>query len=187
LKISQIFDSFEQMTFAQKNALKRAQLLGAQWNREQKLLRLDQADMDVKQWLDQYFSHDNSLIFFLSGLYLGEGRKSDDTVLFANSNPEIVSAFLKIFRSYFQTDTKKFRAYLHLRSDQNIEKVKRFWSKTTNIPETLFRKTQVDKRTQNKQTHAGYMGVCAIYYHDAKIQRYLLAFQKQCIQKIIGF
>lgn len=49
-----------------------------------------------------------------SFLYWGEGGKTHSYFNFTNSDPDLVRAFLKLFRSGFKLDESKFAATLHL-------------------------------------------------------------------------
>jgi len=109
----------------------------------------------------------------LATFYLAEGGKIENSFVIANSNPEILKGMITLQRYLYKLDESKFRCALHLRKDQNEKKLKVFWSKTLNIPEFKFTKTQFDKRTV-KKTYDNYKGVCVINYFDMALQRRVL-------------
>lgn len=160
------------------------QLKGAAWHKNQKLFRKEKA----KKYVESFLKNTKTLnerradLIFFAGFYLGEGMKCrDDSVMFANSNVAVVKGSLEIFRKVFHAKEEKFRIALHLRADQSIEIHEQYWSDELGISRTQFIKTQIDKRTAGTKTREEYKGVCAIHYFDAKIQLFLLEFQKQYI------
>ena len=160
------------------------QLKGAAWHKNQKILRKEQAKKSVENFLKntKVLGERRADLLFFAGFYLGEGMKCrDDSVMFANSNVEVVKGSLEIFRKIFHVKEEKFRIALHLRADQSIEEHEQYWSHELGIPRTKFNKTQLDKRTIGIKSHDEYKGVCAIHYFDAKIQLFLLELQKQYV------
>jgi len=113
----------------------------------------------------------NELI--LATFYLAEGTKKESTFCIANSNPGILKGLINLMRCSYEIDESKFRGCLHLRSDQEENKLKRYWSNLLAIPEEQFMKSQFDKRTI-KKTFERYKGVCIVYYHDMALQRRIL-------------
>jgi len=111
----------------------------------------------------------------LAMLYLGEGSKINrGSLMFGNSNPNIVYLFLYLLRKCYDLDESKFRCTLQCRADQNIQELEQFWSKKTNIPLKQFYKARIDPRTigmvsKNKE----YKGVCRIDYFSANINQEL--------------
>jgi hypothetical protein len=107
----------------------------------------------------------------LAMLYLGEGSKTKrGSLMFGNSNPEIISLFLKLMRYCYNIDESKFRCTLQCRADQNIKKLEEFWSKTTRIPLSKFYGARVDPRTIGKKSKKPeYKGVCRIDYFSGDL------------------
>jgi hypothetical protein len=107
----------------------------------------------------------------LAMLYLGEGsKKQKGSLMFGNSDPLIISLFLYLLRHCYKIDENKFRCTLQCRADQDIKKLEKFWSKTTNIPLAKFYKARVDPRTIGKPSiKTDYKGVCRIDYFSAEL------------------
>lgn len=107
----------------------------------------------------------------LAMLYLGEGSKTDrGSLMFGNSDPEIIKLFLRLLRECYVLDESKFRCTVQCRADQNVKKLGKFWSNITEIPLNLFYKAQVDSRTIGKVSRKiNYKGVCRIDYFSADI------------------
>ncbi len=106
----------------------------------------------------------------LAMLYLGEGSKERGALTFANSDPFIISLFLRLLRYCYNLDESKFRCTLLCRADQNIKKLEEFWSQITKIPLSQFYKARIDPRTIGKPSKKlNYKGVCRIDYFSTDI------------------
>lgn len=117
----------------------------------------------------------------LAMLYLGEGSKTVGSLVFGNSDPAIISLFIKLLRQCYDIDEKKFRGTLQCRADQNIKKLENFWSEITSIPLSQFYKARVDPRTIGKSSKKqDYKGVCRIDYFSARVYTELM-----CIGRIL--
>jgi len=108
-------------------------------------------------------------------LYWGEGtkHKSNSAVSFTNSDPEMISYFLYVFRNSFNLNEKKFRALIHLHEYHNAEKQLKFWSEVTKIPVSQFYRSYLKKNT-GKNKKENYPGCINIRYFDSKIYRELI-------------
>lgn len=107
----------------------------------------------------------------LVSLFLGEGSKNTHgSLVFGNSNPKIISLFLKLLRFCYVVDENKFRCTLQCRADQKIDLLNKFWSKITKIPLKQFYAARIDPRSIGKMSHKkDYRGVCRIDYFSANI------------------
>jgi len=106
----------------------------------------------------------------LTILYLGEGSKTRSSIMFGNSDPIIISLFLRLLRYCYKIDESKFRCTLQCRADQDIKSLENFWSGVTKIPINKFYKARVDARTVGKVSKKlDYKGVCRIDYFSADL------------------
>lgn len=107
----------------------------------------------------------------LAILYLGEGSKGQrGSLMFGNSDPLIISLFVRLLRFCYNIDEHKFRCTLQCRADQDIKKLESFWAEVTKIPLSQFYKARVDPRTINKPSKKkDYKGVCRIDYFSADL------------------
>lgn len=140
----------------------------------------------VRQARESTFKNSNSKLFntydtnaetrkiALAMLYVAEGHKNRSSIVFGNSDVDIIRIFLKLLRTVYDLDESKFRATVQCRADQDLNKLKIFWSKVTKIPLHQFSKSQIDKRTIGKPTKKiDYKGVCRIDYYSAYIDQEL--------------
>jgi hypothetical protein len=121
-------------------------------------------------YLGKIFKDKDVARISLAILYLGEGSKTRSSLMFGNSDPEIISLFLRLLRYCYKIDEKKFRCTLQGRADQNVKKLEKFWSKNTGIPLNQFYKARIDARTIGKISRKPkYKGVCRIDYFSADL------------------
>lgn len=111
----------------------------------------------------------------LAMLCLGEASKYKEkkTRAFSlgNSDPRIICLFIDLLKLCFISfDIEKVRCCVQCRADQNPEELKVYWLKITGVPERLFYKALIDKRTIGKPTTKnGYKGVLRVYYLDTRV------------------
>ncbi|HEX6977399.1 MAG TPA: hypothetical protein VF185_03520 [Patescibacteria group bacterium] len=142
-------------------SLKQARKKAVVWHHAQKEKRILEARHQASLVLSNINFQDKSLLeLALSMLYLGEGTKKGRTSL-GNTNPVILKFFVECLHILYGVDRKNLRCELHLRVDQDAEKLIRFWSAQLKIPRKNFSFTR-EKRPVSSKTYETYKGVCAI-------------------------
>lgn len=153
-------------------AIGRNRALAALANRNARLGRIEAAKAEATKFLSSLTSEQQTNRVAAAMLYLGEGAKGEATCTFTNSNPNIIRYWLFLLRASFDIDESKFRLHIMARADQHDSELRAYWTEVTGI--NRFIKTYLDARTQGKPTkRPGYMGVCAVSYHDISLRRYL--------------
>lgn len=148
------------------------QLLGAEWNREQKRQRMAAAEAWAQPIAERLVQQSDALLMMLAALWAGEGSKQDDVLTFTNSDPRIIKGWITGLKQVFQIDTTKLRCTVMISNGMPQEELEHFWSDVIMIPRTQFIKTFVDTR-EKKVFREGYKGTCRIVYHSAEIRRQL--------------
>jgi transposase-like protein len=94
---------------------------------------------------------------FIAGLmlYWGEGSKTGNMAVFANSNPTMIKVYVNWLRQCLQVDESNLRAIVYCYPDTNIEYAESYWSQITNIPIEQFYKAQVDERNNKSSDNRG--------------------------------
>ncbi len=124
----------------------------------------------------------SSLLLLCAMIYWCEGTKSThDPVVFMNSDPQLMATFLKLFRTSFKLDEKKFRVCVHLHEYHKKEKQLNFWSKTLTIPRSQFFKPY-QKVNSGKYKKEGYEGCASVRYYDVDVARRLQSVAKAFMQ-----
>ena len=128
-------------------------------------------------------------------LYWAEGVKPNPanrtwTVDFANSNPRMIKLFPKFLREICGIDEKRLRVLLYCYANQDIEKLKRFWQKITEIPLNQFTKPYVRKNFLPGKKRKMKYGLLHIRYYDKKlllqIEKWVEEYLKKCKILIAG-
>ncbi|MSO79587.1 MAG: hypothetical protein EXQ79_08260 [Acidimicrobiia bacterium] len=80
--------------------------------------------------------------FFAAGiaLYAGEGSKTDGSIRFANSDPEMMRFFCAWLRRYFDVDESRLRVKVYLHQGLDLDAAERHWSNVTDVPREQFTK-----------------------------------------------
>lgn len=119
----------------------------------------------------------------LATLYLAEGSKSPrGSLMFGNSDPQIVRTFVDLMRECYKIDESKFRCTIQCRADQDIELLQNFWSSIIRIPLRQFYGARVDKRTVGKKSRKlNYKGVCRIDYFCSRIDLELKCIAREMV------
>jgi hypothetical protein len=104
-------------------------------------------------------------------LYAGEGSKTRNDVIFANSDPRMILMFTRWLRRFFDVDESRLRVRLYLHEGLDLDEAVRFWSDLTQIPPSQFTKPYraVADPTMRRTKHL--MGCPGIAYRSASIHR----------------
>ena len=157
-----------------EQGLVKARLEAVRWHNAQKSYRLEKAAQIGEEVLERIPNDTATLELALAFLYLGEGSKRNIGTSLGSSDPRIAKFFVQCLKKIYGVPVENIRCYLHLRSDQNPEKMKRYWSHELRLLRTNFGKTSIDKRTAGKPTYPHYKGVCLIECGRVDIQRRLM-------------
>ena len=120
-------------------------------------------------------------------LYWGEGYKGSTihknyTVDFANSDVLMIRLFLKFLRTIYRLDEKKLRVLLYCYSNQDSQKLIRYWSKVTVIPTRQFSRPYIRKDFKPDGRKMKY-GLIHIRYSDKKLLLDILSMIHYYVQK----
>lgn len=166
-------------------ALIKARKLAVLWHNKQKASRLAEAQSGAMQALKNIRTTDSDwLKITLAMLYLGEGFKTSVGLGLGNSDPLILKFFIAGLTKCYGYNINKIKCELHLRADQNINNIKRYWSRELKIPLHNFTTTSFDKRTTGVPTYRRYKGVCVLRGSAAHLQRELMFLGRMYIEKI---
>ena len=90
-----------------------------------------------------------------AALYWGEGTKSERgsvSICFSNSDPVMISVFMRFIREILKIPEDKIRAGIHIYPSISTDKAKKFWAQITKLPENRFYIIrQISRASQNKR------------------------------------
>ena len=122
-------------------------------------------------------------------LYWAEGAKTlkpgRGVVDLTNSDPEMVKLFLKFLREICGVDEKRLRVQLYCYTNQDLEKIKQYWTMTTHIPLSQFIKPYVREDYSLKCKREMKYGLVHIRYSDKKLLGLILNWINEFVKKNI--
>lgn len=157
----------------QTKRVKRKKLLSQYRKEASRQLSLIKFDQKLHKLL-------SALLFWCEG-----GKNEQSCVEFSNSDPLMIEVFVKLLRSTFNLDERKFRVLMHLHEYHDEEKQKEFWSKITKIPKNQFTKTYQKPHTK-KRKRENYPGCIRVSYYDAHLARQLHAWYNSFAKSLRG-
>lgn len=115
---------------------------------------------------------------FIAGLFLywGEGGKTDRySITFTNTDPDMVSFFIKWAEECFDIKRGTFSVRLHLYKDMDIDQYRKFWSKYLQIPQRNFNKPHVKDSSLTGLTYKNGFGkgTCNVRVSNRDITEYV--------------
>lgn len=129
-------------------------------------------------------------VFFVAGLmiYLGEGSKKDYTkIVLTNTDPNIISFFIKWAIEYLGVKRSDFRVQLHLYNNMNLEKELNLWQNKLRIKRSQFYKTSIRKLQAGSFTYRDSVrhGTCSVYLLGVDTKRELSMAMKAFVDSYI--
>ena len=121
-----------------------------------------------------------AMLYWCEG-FKGSEASTNTTVDFANSDPKMIAVFSRFLREIYRIDERRLRVLLYCYSNQNVQQLISFWSKTTGIPRKQFSKPYVRTDFREGGRKMRY-GMVHIRYSDKK----LLIELKNLIDSICG-
>lgn len=168
-----------------KIALVKARKIALLWHNQQKINRLKFAENEAEKTLLKIESTTEIVELALAFLYLGEGFKKSPRTGISNTDPLILKFFLQTLLKIFNIKLEKIRFELHLRADQDQQKIKKYWAKELKISPSSFKSVSIDKRTIGKISFKNYKGVCVIDCGNIAIQRKLVYIGRKFCEKTL--
>ena len=117
-------------------------------------------------------------------LYWAEGCKfSSPIVDFANSNPQMIKLFLEFLREICGIQEKRLRVLLYCYANQDVEALKKYWQKLTNISLAQFTKPYIRKDFLPEKSGKMKYGLVHIRYVDKKLLTQIEDWVKEYLKK----
>jgi len=121
-------------------------------------------------------------------IYWAEGWKDKRKQMldFANSDPTMIKIYLKFLRNICGVSENKLRIYLYCYANQDVNKLKKFWSDTAKIPLKQFTKPYVKKDFREDKINKMPHGLIHIRYADKKLYSQIFQWYEKIIKKWAG-
>ena len=117
-------------------------------------------------------------------LYWGEGTKQGNSVVFSNSNSDMVVLFLKFLREICGVSEERVRALLHFYEDQDEMKLKKYWSEKMKVPISQFSKSFLHKNKNGSYNEKSVYGTISLRYSDKELLKIINNWIKEYAEKL---
>lgn len=102
-------------------------------------------------------------------LYIGEGTKRSYDVRLANSDPQVIKAFLKFLREICRVQENKIKAWLNIFDDANVAEALGYWENVTGLARSQFSKTVVRRSRGGNYLNKSEYGTLTIFVNNKKL------------------
>lgn len=107
-------------------------------------------------------------------LFWAEGSRSRNAVVFTNSDPFMVRAFVDFLCTCYQLPTDAFRVECNLFADhlERQHTIERFWLGTLGLPQSCLRKSTINvysKYSQKKRQNKLPYGTVRVSVHSTRV------------------
>ena len=121
-------------------------------------------------------SQDYQLFGLGIGLYWGEGNKANkNMVKLGNSDPELLKIFIQFLIKFFNIDKEDLRFHLHVFTDINLEKAKRFWMQELGIKrDQIYKPTITQTGKLGTYRNKSQYGVMTVHYANTKLRNLII-------------
>jgi transposase-like protein len=175
-----------QLTQAQIDVLKKQQgrfeneIRGAKANRERFLLLRRQYQQQGREK-----ARTGSLLHATGCmLYWAEGAKGRNVVIFANSDPHMISLFVQFLREEFGVFDEKIGVVVHCHTSDldEHERIAQYWLSLLNLPRSSFKRIAVKQGSDTRKNRL-INGVCRIEVNSTELVQHIYG----AIQEYGGF
>jgi hypothetical protein len=118
---------------------------------------------------------DRDLLMYALALYAGEGTKGQGGLVFANSDPRLITVFLRWLRAHFEIPESKFRLRMYLHEDLDLDAAQQYWQGVTGIPVAQFDKPYRAAADNTMRSNRHVYGCVGVAVHSRLLQRRVLA------------
>lgn len=129
-----------------------------------RITRINKIDVEICRFVQEYkkFLDDP---FFVGGIMLYEAEGSKKNCRFSNSDYRLIQMFIRFIEKYFllnRMENMYFRVYIHENRNNDLEKIKGFWSKKLDVPLSKFFLSWKKNVVAHRRTNADYVGQMSV-------------------------
>jgi len=112
--------------------------------------------------------------YFIAGLMLfwAEGHKRRNSVVFTNSDPDMMHFFVSFLKTFFKVKSNSIRLAIHWHKGNGLSypAISNFWLKKLKLRKDSLNKDWVDKRGKEPNLKTGKLpyGIASIAVHDTR-------------------
>lgn len=114
-------------------------------------------------------------------IYWAEGSKSGG-VRISNSDPKLIKFIVRWLKEVCKVSPKRLRACLNIHANQNDKKIKKYWSKITEIPLEQFGKSYIKPEGTGHRKNILHNGVIGIQFGSEDLRHRIMAWIRTLYQ-----
>lgn len=114
-------------------------------------------------------------------LYWAEGSKGGGVEI-TNSDPKLIKFIIRWLKEICGVTSKRLSARLNIHANQNDKKIKKYWSKITNIPLSQFGKSYIKPEGTGHRKNILYNGVIRVKFGNEDLRHRIMAWIKALYQ-----
>lgn len=109
-----------------------------------------------------------------TALYAGEGSKRDGSVVFANTDPAMISFFCRWLRRFFEVDETRLRVRVYLHEGLDLHAAEDHWADVTGVPRSQFVKAYRAHADPTIRDSRYEFGCCYVVYSCTRTHRSIM-------------
>lgn len=117
---------------------------------------------------------EHSFLVAGAALYAGEGTKGGSSVVFANTDPAMMSFFCLWLREVFVIDESRMRVRVYLHQGLDLDVAVSFWSRVTGVPPSQFRKPYRAVAKHGIRNNKHEFGCAYVCYSSTEVHRSIM-------------
>ena len=135
---------------------------------------------EMNQWGKDQIGVLSDDAFLAAGvaLYAGEGAKTEGSVKFANSDPQMMTFFCAWLRRFFEIDEARLRVSVYLHQGLDLDAAHTHWSVLTGVPRSQFHKGYRAVPDPSIRTTKHEFGCCYFIYSCTRTHRQIMGLQR---------
>jgi len=116
-------------------------------------------------------------------LYWAEGSKSEGVEI-TNSDPMLIKFMVDWLKEVCAAPPERLKAHLNIHANQNDKKIKKYWSKITNIPLSRFGKSYIKPEGTGHRKNILYNGVIGVKFGSEDLRHRIMAWIKALYRQL---
>jgi len=115
-------------------------------------------------------------------LYWAEGSKNEGVEV-TNSDPKLIKFMVRWLKETCGITSERLSARLNIHANQNDKKIKKYWSKVTNIPLSQFGKSYIKPEGTGHRKNILHNGVIKVKFRNEDLRHRIMTWVKTIYQK----
>lgn len=115
-------------------------------------------------------------------LQWAEGAKNRNTVQLVNSDPNMMTMFVRFLRESMNVKDEDISVFIHCHNKDHVERIEQYWLELLELPKSALRTAQVIKGSDARHNRL-HNGVCSIRVYNTELVQHIYG----AIQEYSGF